>query len=465
MSRWLSSLRGRLLLIAAASTLAALLFAGFAIGHVLERVVMRGLDERLDTQVRILARAVRPDGTLDTARAIDLPDFGRAGSGWSWRVDGPAGHWTSAAGAPDVPVIRSPDARAPRPDPALRHDDGPRHDDNSIRPGEIDDPSGQRLHARQTIVATPAGPVTIAAAGPRRVVAAPLREALLPLLASLAILGLGLGVATFVQLRLGLRPLARLRTALADVRAGRTSHVPADQPEELAGIVGELNALIDQNEAGLSAARRHVSNLAHGMKTPLAALAMKLSENGRDPDGSLSAMVAEVDARVRHHLGRARAATPAGRSRARTPLLPAVMDLATVLDRLHADRPVRLETDVPADLALAVDPQDLDEMLGNLLDNARRHARSELSVRAEAINTLATILIEDDGPGLPDTAMRDALVPGQRLDEAGEGYGFGLSIVQELAELNGGTLSLGRSERAGWGLAVTLTLPRALLDG
>jgi signal transduction histidine kinase len=141
------------------------------------------------------------------------------------------------------------------------------------------------------------------------------------------------------------------------------------------------------------------------------------------------------------------------------------MDLATVLDRLHADRPVRFETDVPADLALAIDPQDLDEMLGNLLDNARRHARSELSVRAEAINTLATILIEDDGPGLPETAMRDALVPGQRLDEAGEGYGFGLSIVQELAELNGGTLSLGRSERAGWGLAVTLTLPRALLAG
>lgn len=461
MTRWFASLRGRLLLIAAASTLAALLFAGFAIGHVLERVVMRGLDERLDAQVRILAQAVRPDGTLDPARAIDLPDFGRPGSGWSWRVDGPAGHRTSAAGAPDLPAIRPPDDRGPRRDHA-GPDGAPRHDDDGIRPGEIEAPSGQRLHARQTIVATPAGPVTIAASGPRRVVAAPLREAMVPLLASLAILGLGLGVATFVQLRLGLRPLGKLRTALADVRAGRISHVPADQPEELAGIVGELNALIDQNAVGLSAARRHVSNLAHGMKTPLAALALKLGEDGRDPDGSLSAMVAEVDARVRHHLGRARAATPAGRSRARTPLLPAVTDLASVLDRLHAERPVRFDTNIPADLALAVDPQDLDEMLGNLLDNARRHARAALAVTATAQGNMATIGIEDDGPGLAEPAMRDALVPGRRLDEASEGYGFGLSIVQELAELNGGTLMLDRSARPGWGLAVTLTLPRAL---
>ncbi|KQS02333.1 hypothetical protein ASG11_16375 [Sphingomonas sp. Leaf357] len=461
MRRWLTSLRGRLLLIAFASTLAALLFAGFAIGHVLERVVMRSLDDRLDAQILVLARAVRPDGDLDPARAIDLPDFGVAGSGWAWRVDGPAGHWTSAAGAPDLPRVepphpgRDPDDRAERGD----RREGPRPERDGIRPGEIEGPAGERLHSRQFVLATPAGPVAIAASGPRRVVAAPLREALLPLLASLVILGAGLALATLVQLRFGLRPLGRLRTALAEVRAGRLRHVPADQPEELAGVVSELNALIDQNEAGLAAARRHVSNLAHGMKTPLAALALKLGEDGRDPDGSLSAMVAEVDARVRHHLGRARAATPAGRSRTRTALAPAVADLSAVLDRLHADRPVTTEIHIPADLSLAVDPQDLDEMLGNLLDNARRHARAALAVTATPHHQMAAIRIEDDGPGLPDAAMHDALVPGQRLDEAGEGYGFGLSIVQELAELNGGTLALARSQRPGWGLAVTLTLP------
>ncbi|MEG3125500.1 sensor histidine kinase [Sphingomonas sp. GB1N7] len=459
MKRWLTSLRGRLLLIAFASTLAALLFAGFAIGHVLERVVMRSLDDRLDAQIMVLARAVRPDGTLDSARAIDLPNFGVVGSGWAWRVDGPAGSRTSAAGAPDLPRVEPPH---PDRDEAARHDRNRRdklHPRDDIRPGEIEGPAGERLHSRQLVVATPAGSVTIAASGPRRVVAAPLREAMLPLLASLGILGFGLALATLVQLRFGLRPLGRLRIALADVRAGRLRHVPADQPEELAGVVSELNALIDQNEAGLAAARRHVSNLAHGMKTPLAALALKLGEDGRDPDGSLSAMVAEVDSRVRHHLGRARAATPAGRSRTRTPLAPAVADLAAVLDRLHADRPVTTDMHIPADLSLAVDPQDLDEMLGNLLDNARRHARTALAVTAASQGSMATIRIEDDGPGLTDAAMRDALVPGQRLDEAGEGYGFGLSIVQELAELNGGTLALARSARAGWGLAVTLTLP------
>ena len=456
------SLRGRLLLIAAASTLTALLFAGFAIGHVLERFVMRGLDDRLDAQVQVLARAVRPDGSVDPARAIDLPDFGVPGSGWAWRIDGPAGHRTSAAGAPEA--MTSPAIEGPIEPPGgtmrgPRH--GPRPGGDDIRPGEIDGPSGQRLHARETVVATAAGPVTIAAFGPRRVVAAPLREALLPLLVSLAILGIGLGLATFVQLRIGLHPLVRLRAALAEVRAGRSSHVPADQPEELAGIVGELNALIDQNEAGLAAARRHVSNLAHGMKTPLAALALKLGETGRDPDGSLAAMVAEVDARVRHHLGRARAATPAGRSRARTGLAQAVADLASVLDRLHADRPVAFASSIPHELMLAVDAQDLDEMLGNLLDNAYRHARSSVAITATVEAALAGIRIEDDGPGLSAAAMGEALVPGQRLDEAGDGYGFGLSIVQELAELNGGTVTLGRSARPGWGLEVTLTLPHA----
>lgn len=446
MRRWLSSLRGRLIVIALVSTVAALAFAGIAIGHVLERFVMRGLDDRLDAQVMVIARAVRPDGSIDRARAIDLPPFDEAGSGWAWRVDGPNGrHWASAPGAADLPD-------APLPD---RH---PRRDD-PIRPGERAGPAGDRLHLRQTSIDTPAGPVTITASGPRRVVTAPLREALVPLLASLAILGAGLALATLVQLRIGLRPLTDLRRALAEVRSGRQRHVPADQPQELAGVVTELNALIDQNAAGLEAARRHVSNLAHGMKTPLAALALKLGEDGRDPDGTLAAMVAQIDRRVRHHLGRARAATPAGRPRTGTLLAPAVADLVAVLARLHADHPVEVLVDVPGDLMLAVDPQDLDEMLGNLLDNGWRHARATLAITAIGDGQAASIAIEDDGAGLSDTAMRDALVPGRRLDEAGEGYGFGLSIVQELAELNGGGLALARSGRAGWGLAARLMVP------
>lgn len=449
---WPRSLFGRLLAIAAVTTIAALAFAGFAIGHVLERFVMRGLDQQLDAQVMVLARAVRPDGTLDRARAISLPAFEAAESGWGWRVDGPAGHWASGAGF-----------ALPAPSPPGRERGGPDHeapDGARPRPGEGSDAAGRRAHLRQITLATPAGPVLLTAAGPRRVAAAPLREAMVPLLLSLGLLGGALALATLLQLRLGLGPLRRLRGDLGEVREGRLRHIPMDQPTELAPLAAELNALIDQNEQGLLHARRHVSNLAHGLKTPLAALSVKLAASGYDRDGDLGEMVARIERRVRHHLGRARAAAPGGARRTGTPLAPAVGDLASVLQRIHAERAIIVTVKIAPQLAVAVDPQDLDEIVGNLLDNAWRHARSGIRVEAHAMNGAVTLAIDDDGPGLSDAAIGEALVPGRRLDERGDGHGFGLPIAVELAELNGGGLALGKAPGM-TGLRAMLTLPAA----
>ncbi len=455
------SLFGRMLAIAALSTGIALLFAGVTIGHVLERFVTRGLDERLDAQVAVLARAVRPDATLDRTRAIDLPEFGEPGSDWSWHVDGPAGRVDS--GATPIATILPPASIATPPPPQLavpRDDERPHPpgpggpDDHQLHPGESRDRSGERLHSRTMDVATRRGTVTITAIGPRRIVEEPLREAMIPLLGSLALLGAGLALATLVQLRFGLRPLRDLRTALAAVRAGTERHVPADQPGELQPLVTELNALIDQNAAGLAHARQHVANLAHGLKTPLAALSLKLAEANADAD--VRDMVDQIDRRVRHHLGRARADATGG-ARIRTPIAPAVADLIAVLRRIHADRPMTVDIAISDDLAVAIDPQDLDEMIGNLLDNAWRHARAALSIIATPIDGAITLEIADDGKGLDDTAMAQAVLPGRRLDERGDGHGFGLSITRELAELNGGTLGLGRS--ATGGLVARLSLP------
>ena len=455
MRTWPRSLFGRLLGIATLATLAALVFAGFAISNVLERFVMHGLDDRLDAQVSVLARAVRPDGTLDRARIVTLPRFDEPGSGWQWSVrDGAGRQWSS-----------SPDPRpvATRPDPPRRPHRGGDRDDHPPRPGEGVTATGEAVHLRQISIDTPAGPVSITASGPRRIVQAPLREAMLPLLASLALLGAGLGVATLVQLRFGLRPLRTIKAALADVRVGRQRHVPADQPSELQPLVQELNALIDQNEAGLAHARRHVSNLAHGLKTPLAALGLKLAEPGRDPDGTMTDMVARIDDQIRHHLGRARAAAPGGMGRTATPVAPAVADLIAVLARIHVERGIAASVDIPADLLAAADPQDLDEMLGNVLDNAWRHARGMVSIRAARDGGTVRIAIDDDGPGLDQEAIGEALVPGRRLDERGDGHGFGLPITQELAELNGGMLTLARSPVTS-GLRVVLTLPGRAAD-
>jgi len=455
------SLFGRMLAIAALSTGIALLFAGVTIGHILERFVTRGLDERLDAQVAVLARAVRPDATLDRMRAIDLPEFGEPGSDWSWQVEGPAGRFDSGTTPP--PTISKPASTIPPPPPVLPRSEerplppgpgGPK--DRQIHPGEARDRRGERLHSRTMDVATPRGTVTITAIGPRRIVEEPLREAMIPLLGSLALLGVGLALATLVQLRFGLRPLRDLRTSLAAVRAGTERHVPEDQPGELQPLVTELNGLIDQNAAGLAHARQHVANLAHGLKTPLAALSLKLAEASADAD--VRDMVDQIDRRVRHHLGRARADATGG-ARARTPIAPAVADLVAVLRRIHANRPMTVDITIADELAVAIDPQDLDEMIGNLFNNAWRHARAALSITANPIDGTVTLEIADDGEGLDDTAMAQAVLPGRRLDERGDGHGFGLSITRELAELNGGTVALDRSPVLG-GLLVRLTLPQ-----
>ncbi len=441
------SLFGRMLAISAISTLLALVFAGVTIGHVLERFVMHGLDDRLDAQVSVLARAVRPDATLDRTRIVNLPGFDEPGSGWAWQVEGPAGSWRSIA----MPLRIAPGQIAPGP-PRL---DG-RRDNIGPRPGEGRGMRGERLHSRTLTVTTRLGPVTIAAFGPRRIVEAPLREAMIPLLGSLALLGVGLALATLLQLRIGFRPLSDLRLSLAAVRAGTERHVPADQPGELQPLVTELNALIDQNAAGLAHARQHVANLAHGLKTPLAALSLKLAEANADDD--VRDMVDQIDRRIRHHLGRARADAAGSGARVQTALAPAIIDIVAVLRRIHAERPLRIEIAVADETTVAIDPQDLDEMIGNLLDNAWRHASTAIALTAVAEGAFVSLAIADDGPGLNEIAVEQALLPGRRLDESDGGHGFGLSIARELAELNGGKLTLGRSAELG-GLAACLILP------
>lgn len=442
------SLYGRLLASAGLFIVIALVVAGLSIGQVLERFVMRGLDARLDAQIALLTRAVGPDGRLDTALAVDAPPFDRRGSGWAWQIRTPDRMLRSASlgdAAMPVPIVQPPRER--------------RHRNYERRPADGISQTGEPIHFRVLSIETKAGPVTITAAGPREIAERPLRQALVPLSVSLLILGIVLIAAIFLQLRFGLRPLRGLQTSLVDVRRGKARHVPSDQPVELRGVVGELNALIDQNEAGLENARRHVANLAHGLKTPLAALQVKLAEGAHDPDGELRALAARMDASIRHHLARARAAAPGRPERQATPLMPHLTDLTNTLARIHADRTFAVTMEVTPDIAIACDPQDLDEMLGNLLENAWRWAHSEIHISATPNGNLVTIIITDDGPGLSAEAREAALVAGRRMDERGDGHGFGLSITRELAELYGGSLILGTSESGG--LDVVLALPRA----
>jgi signal transduction histidine kinase len=442
-----ASLSRRLMVGAAVFIALALVISAIVIGFVLHRFVQGQVDQRLDTQIVFLSSMLKAadDGTISLAGNADGPPFDRPARGWYWEVVGAKNVLMSRS--LDDHVIDVPEFRRPpwetRPAPA----DGV-------------GPRGERLHFRIQQAMVGGAPVTIVASAPRAAVSGPLREAMTTLAVSLLILGLALVLAIVLQVRLGLRPLERLRQAVADVRTGRSERVPAEQPREIQPVVAELNGLLEQNAANLERARRHVANLAHGLKTPLATLAIALSERGSDGAGDLHSLVVLMERRIRHHLGRARAAALSGPTRAQTLIAPHIDDVGNALGKIYADKRITLTQDVARDLAVACEQQDFDEMAGNLLENAFRWARGKVEVHAQKNDgRFVSIVIEDDGPGLRPDQIPQVLRPGERIDESAPGFGFGLPITRELAELYGGELNLDASALAG--LRVTLRLPFA----
>ncbi|MGW8190287.1 sensor histidine kinase [Sphingomonas hankookensis] len=426
------SIHGRMLALSVATTLVALPVAGISIGHVLERFVTHGVDERLADRLRLLSAVVRADGSVDRellARPGVEEAFGRGGA---WTIDAPGGAFGSAM----LPIaVPGP----PRPHPAGAREGIPFDT-------ELGD--GTPVHGLIQIRESEAGPVRLGVAVPRAEIEQPLRGAMLPLLATLAIVALVLAVATLVQLRLGLRPIRTLRERVAAVREGAAADVPEDQPEELRPLAVELNALVRDNAAALAAARASAANLAHALKTPVATLALDLADDPR------RRQVERIDATIRHHLSRARGGVVD--RRAATALRPAVEALVGVVRALHRGGGVAVEADI-ANVSVAVDAADLDELAGNLIDNAARHARSLVRVKAVRDGATVRLSVSDDGPGIPAADRVRATDPGVRLDERGDGHGFGLAIVRDLAALYGGRLTLGEAD--GGGLVAAVTLP------
>ncbi len=455
---WLpNSLGARLVLFATAVILLALLVTGVAMDLALRRFIQGQVDSRLDTQILTVADALRaaPDGSLRLERSVDGPPFDRAPSGWVWEVlPGPAVP-PPAAPAPPDPVLRSRSLAGN----AFTFDAGRWPWLEEPRPvtvdgsGPLDEPLRVRVQGHQLGRLQ----ITIAAGAPLRALAGPLHEILTPLVVTLLLLAAGLIGGVVLQVRLGLRPLTRLRAELHRVRTGRADRISGPQPREVGPIVDELNSLLDQNALNLERARRHVANLAHGLKTPLATLALAFDEPGADPGRRFSPLVANMDRLIRHHLARARAAALGGDSRNRVDLAAALADHVAVFSKLYADKGVAFETRLGSGVAVACEAQDLDEMLGNLLDNASKWTRTRVLVTASARDTRVDVGIEDDGAGLPSGQAEHVMRVGGRIDETAPGYGFGLPITRELVELYGGTLTLDRSGLGG--LRATLDLP------
>jgi signal transduction histidine kinase len=271
---------------------------------------------------------------------------------------------------------------------------------------------------------------------------------------SFALLGLGLIAAILVQVKVGLLPLRQVSKGLAKIRDGEARRLDGKFPTEIAPLATELNSLIQHSEEVVGRARTHVSNLAHFLKTPLSVLAAEAEAHESDPAAApLAEMVKKqvfsMRRQVDHYLTRARAAGSLDVLGNRTQVSAVMDDLSRVIARIHAVRGIVVDAECDDQIYFRGERQDLEEMLGNLIDNGCKWARSRVRVRCEKEGGRLVLKVEDDGPGLSAQQRAQVGERGERLDESVPGSGLGLAIVRDISKLYGGFFTLGESSLGG----------------
>jgi len=414
--------------------------------------VLESFDARMTAQLDglIAAADVAADGSLSLSRALSDPLYQQVYSGRYWQI---------GAGEP-VPdaVLRSRSLW----DQELAAGVPPTAGGVSAR--LLVGPKGQRLRVLERDVTLPGaeGVFRFAVAADEAEMAQDIRAFRVTLAWSMGVLGLGLVAAVFIQVRYGLGPLRRIGRALADIRNGRARSMGDDYPVEVRPLVTELNALLEHNAEVVERARTHVGNLAHALKTPLSVLANE-ADAGSPAAETLRQQTDVMRRQVDRYLARARTAAAGSVLGARTPVQPVVEDLVRTLVRIHAEKALDIQLRGERGHGFRGERQDLEEMLGNVLDNACKWAGKTVRLEAAVADGRLRVTVEDDGPGLPPAERARALERGRRLDEAVPGSGLGLAIVQDIAALYGGAVELGDSDLGG--LKLTLDLPAAPADG
>jgi len=264
-----------------------------------------------------------------------------------------------------------------------------------------------------------------------------------------------------LQVRRGLGRIDLVQSRLTRVHQGHDRRLDGEYPSEIQPLVNDLNGLLDTRERAVERAIAKAGDLAHGLKTPLAILAQDAdraaSAGHADVAASIHQQVARMQRLVDHHLAHARAAASGPVPGVRTPLLETAEGLRRALLRLHADAGTHIDLRIPTDMKVRAQREDLEEMLGNLFDNACKWARSTVTIHATTDDGWIDILVDDDGPGIEQGQLSVVLERGVRADEAAAGSGLGLAIVRDLADVYGGSIALERSPEGG--LRARLHLP------
>lgn len=445
------SLTARIIIAAGLWLGVALLVGGLLLSFAFRTAVERHFDARLSMLLESLIGAsnVGGEGLVSLYRSMMDPRFDRPYSGWYWQI--------SASG--EMP-FRSRSLW----DQEIMVDLGERLEQEVYF--VTDGPEEQMLRAVARDIRLPRSDriYRFIVAGEVSEIDDQVRAFNQTLTWWLAILGVILLTTMAIQVRYGLKPLRRISTALSAIRSGEKTALEDDFPREIEPLVQELNALIAHNAEVVDRAQKHVGNLAHALKTPLAVMTNEAQRNA-GPFADLVQRQADLMTRhVDHHLARARAAARRSAIGSRSAVAPAIHDLVRVMRRIYVDRnltfDIVLEDPGGEALMFRGARQDLDEMLGNLLDNAAKWAESRVVVRLGRDDQMVTVTIEDDGPGISPEKRDMVFTRGERIDETVPGSGLGLGIVKDLADLCGGAIALESAE--GGGLRAILRLPRAV---
>jgi len=419
----------------------ALLMGRFYRDHIEEHY-----DSHVATHVEELVAAVEtaPDGELRLSRNPTDPRFHRPDSGWYWEILGD-----------DTPLIKSSSLGDQHLDlSGLTLEEG--HDVQIVY-----GPGQHKLRAHVVHVSYPyePGSLTFVATAPVMEIKDDVHDFYTHILTSFLVLGIGLSLAVVVQVMVALKPLKAIRSAISDIKSGKTERLPREFPSDVQPLVDELNFLLDHNEVLMKRARNQLGDLAHSVKNPLTVI----RNEARSMSGKRGQLILDqshvMANNIDHYLSRARIYGKQDAIGYRTSVKSVIDDLSFAVQHIHKDRGIKIDLLCLEDKWFRGEAQDLEEMAGNLIDNAFKWAKSTVTVRCESDHNRLALFIEDDGPGIAEEELKTITRRGRKLDEATPGHGHGLGIVKDIAELYGGALKLGRSELGG--VKAELDLPAA----
>jgi signal transduction histidine kinase len=420
-----------------------LLLGGFGLDRVLSRSIVQNFDDQLKyvLNAMIAASEIGPDGEVRFNRPPADQRFIEPYSGVYFQVSG--------EGADTFPSRSLWDRR-------LRVQD--RHQDIDVHTYDSDEFDGEPLRISERDVILPGSKVRwrFQVAQSREMIDAQIKQLRSTLFWSFFALGIGLLILAALQTFYGLWPLRRVRQDVAAIRSGAKTRITEDFPDEVKPLTEEINQLLAHSEEQAEEARRHAGNLAHALKTPLTVITNAATADAPDLSETVRREAIVMRRQVDHHLARARAIGRRASAHARATVWDSLESVQRAVDRLYENVTVDIAGDKTAQVR--VERQDLDEMLGNLVENAAKYGGGRVFVTVEPNGGLVDILVEDDGKGIPAQQREAIFQRGARLDTDKPGTGLGLAIVRDVAEIYGGKITLEESEDLG-GLLARLSLP------